>query len=140
MSEGLQAVVARLEKVERQNRRMRLAGLAILLFAGTGLLMGQAAPSHKTIDARELILRDDGGTPRIKLFVTDHGPMLSMIRANGKPQVGLGLGENGIANLSLFDKKGQARVALGAFGPGDPGIVILDYEGKTVWSAPQRLD
>ena len=136
MSDEVRAVMARVENLERQNRLMRLAGLAILLFAGTSLLMGQAAPRYGTIDARELILRDDAGTPRIKLFVTDHGPMLSMIHVDGKPQVGLGLGERGTANLTLFDANGQARVGLGSVGAGEPRILILGHEGETLWSAP----
>ena len=38
----LAAVVARLERVERQNRRLRGAGIAVVVLAAAGLLMGQA--------------------------------------------------------------------------------------------------
>jgi hypothetical protein len=37
----LATVVERLEKVERQNWRLRGAGIAVLLLAVAGLLMGQ---------------------------------------------------------------------------------------------------
>ena len=38
----LAAVVARLDRVERQNRRLRGAGIAVVVLAAAGLLMGQA--------------------------------------------------------------------------------------------------
>jgi len=47
----LAAVVARLEKVERQNRRLRGVGIAVFVLAVAGLLMGQAVPRVRVAEA-----------------------------------------------------------------------------------------
>ena len=38
----MEALAQRLEKVEQENRRLRGAGIAVLVLAAAGLLMGQA--------------------------------------------------------------------------------------------------
>jgi len=57
------AVVARLENLERQNRRLKLAGVAVALPATADLLMGQAKKGNvaRTVETEHFILK---GTPR----------------------------------------------------------------------------
>lgn len=43
-STDLRTVVERLERIERQNRRLKRAGITVVLALGAILLMGQAAP------------------------------------------------------------------------------------------------
>ncbi|MBI3895033.1 MAG: hypothetical protein HY313_03790 [Acidobacteria bacterium] len=50
-----QAIVERLEKLEKQNRRMMQAGALILVVAASVLLMGQA-PSYRVVEANEFVL------------------------------------------------------------------------------------
>ncbi len=49
-----QSVTERLEKLERQNRRMKRAGVMALIVVGAILLMGQTAPKSRTIEAETL--------------------------------------------------------------------------------------
>ena len=58
----------RLLKVEKQNRRFKWLGAAVLAFVAVIAVMGQV-PSKKTVEANEFILRDAGGNVRAKLFV-----------------------------------------------------------------------
>jgi hypothetical protein len=51
-------MVARLEKVERQNRRMKGAGIVVRILAVAGLLMGKAFPKDRRVEAEGLVLRD----------------------------------------------------------------------------------
>ncbi len=51
------AVVERLEKLERQNRRMKQAGAVALVLAAAVLLIGQA-PRTRIVEANEFILKD----------------------------------------------------------------------------------
>ena len=51
------AVMNRLERLEKQNRRMKQIGALALVLIGAVLLMGQATPT-KTVEANEFILRD----------------------------------------------------------------------------------
>ena len=45
----LRAVAERLERLERQNRRLKYAGAAALVLVSAALVMGQAAPVPETI-------------------------------------------------------------------------------------------
>jgi hypothetical protein len=50
-------ILARLEKVERQNRILKLAGSLLVLLASMGFVMGQGKP-NRTIEADEFVLKD----------------------------------------------------------------------------------
>jgi hypothetical protein len=66
---SLEELQDRLLKLEKQNRRLKQLGVAALIGVAALVVMGQA-PSKKTIEANEFILRDDGGNVRARLFVT----------------------------------------------------------------------
>jgi hypothetical protein len=80
----LAAVVARLEKVERHNRRLRGAGIAVLVLAAAGLLMGQAMPKARIVEAEGFVLKDGAGKVRAELVVDKDGPGLELYGKNGK--------------------------------------------------------
>jgi hypothetical protein len=84
MRSELAAVVARLEKVERQNRRLRGAGIAVLVLAVAGLLMGQAMPKARIVEAEGFVLKDGAGKVRAELVVDKDGPVLRLSDENGK--------------------------------------------------------
>ena len=50
-------ILARLEKVERQNRILKLAGSLLVLLASMGFVMGQGKP-NRTIEADGFVLKD----------------------------------------------------------------------------------
>ncbi|MFI5342135.1 MAG: hypothetical protein ACHQ7N_20145 [Candidatus Methylomirabilales bacterium] len=175
----LVAVVARLEKVERQNRRLRGAGIAVLVLAAAGLLMGQAMPKTRIVEAEEFVLRDAAGKVRamlgatkdweglnlydendrvrVRLDLRKDGPGLTLYEENGKVRADLGAIKAG-PRLILYDENGKPRAGLsvGLLGPGvylaaedgvprvwlaawkniRPGLVLLDENGKTIWSTP----
>jgi hypothetical protein len=54
----LQAIIERLERVERQNRTLKRAGVAALAVLGAVLFMGQALPSSRTLSADRLTIED----------------------------------------------------------------------------------
>src|SRR5262245_59902063 len=86
----LESLTSRLQKVERDNRRMKLAGCLTGLIAAALLLMGQARPGHKQLEAQELVLRDSSG--RIRALLT----------ASPEP------------HLTLFDAKEEMRADMSA--------------------------
>ncbi len=97
----LATVVERLEKVERQNRRLRLIGVAILVLAVGGLLMGQALPRQRTVIAEEFILKD----------------------ANGKGRASLGTVGDRVVSLILSDPSGDNVVSL-SVDDGAPSVTV----------------
>jgi len=145
------AIEERLEKLERQNRRMRLAGLGALLIAGAFVLMGQASrPRTQTVRAKSFVLVDANGMTRARLHmsavglvlsfydaegvsraglsVMSDGPVLALNDANGKPRVWLSVSSEGPL-FNLFDAKGESRAALSVSSDGPVEGVRLTVEG-----------
>jgi hypothetical protein len=58
----------RLLSVEKQNRRLKQLGAALLVLVTSLIVMGEA-PSKKTVEANEFILPDSNGNVRAKLAV-----------------------------------------------------------------------
>ncbi|MBI4463593.1 MAG: hypothetical protein HY647_02710 [Acidobacteria bacterium] len=112
-------VLKRLEKLERQNRRMKQIGAVALLGIAAVALMGQVwttrkveaqASPQRTVEANEFILRDESGTVRAKLYMSQEGPQLALLDANGQVRVELEAGE--LSALTLHDPNGVERAAL----------------------------
>jgi len=130
-------VMERLERVERENRRMKRAGAAVLLLAGAALLAGQAAPKGRTtIEAQEIVLRDGDGKARLKLTASEHGGQIGFFDAAEKPRIGIGAMDIG-PNLTMYDENRKARILLGSGSTqtiDHPGLVIWDADGKEVFA------
>jgi hypothetical protein len=61
-------LVDRLVILEKQNRRFKQLGAALLVLLASLAVMGQA-PSKKVVEANEFVLRDDAGKVRAKLLI-----------------------------------------------------------------------
>jgi len=134
----LSAVHARLEKLERQNRRMKGIGFAVLLVFGSAFLMGQAAPTPKVIKAERFEVVDANGKGRAVLAVyPDRSAGLTIFGVNGKPRATLGvqpsqtpsIDPSDIPRLSLIDANGKERVSLRLDFLGS-GLAQNDANGK----------
>jgi hypothetical protein len=106
---GLEILQARVVKLEQQNRRFKRLGVAALIVPALLLILGQA-PSKKTVEANEFVLRDDGGNIRARLFMTKE------TTTTAKELLGI---DNSTpmtippaATLALYDNKGQVRAML----------------------------
>jgi len=137
------AVLARLDKLERQNRRLKRAGAVALIAVAAIVLMGQAAPKSRIVEAEKFVLRDakqrvrarletdENSSPalhlydkesnrRVSLYLTEDGePVMSLRNARGKPQAELGLNAD-VARFSLRSPKvnGGVTVEVGTEGSG----------------------
>jgi hypothetical protein len=113
----IQAVLERLEKLERQNRKLKRAGVLALLVVGSLVLMGQAAPKSRTVEGEKFVLRDGRGRVRAKLDTdVDSSPALKLSDANGNLRAMLSLDGSGDAGVWLFDAKGKPEVVVGTAG------------------------
>ncbi len=98
-----QAILERLEKLERQNRRMKRAGIVVLVLLSVVVLMAQAT-THQVLTAKMFILVD----------------------ANGKTRASLDM-VGGAPGLSLYDAKGNAFLSTSADGP---YLLMNEADGK----------
>jgi len=107
----------RLLSVEKQNRRLKQLGAALLVSVTSLIVMGQA-PSKKTVEANEFILNDGNGHVRARLrmggdFFTV--PELDLVDERGTTRVRLrgGFDRVGAAanfsGISVFDENGRER-------------------------------
>ncbi|HSB81872.1 MAG TPA: hypothetical protein VLM91_24085 [Candidatus Methylomirabilis sp.] len=127
----LAAVVTRLEKVERQNWRMKVGGILALLVAGAGLLMGQAMPRATTVEAEAFIVRDATGRQRAALhLVPDGGVALSFFDPAGVGRAALRIDREGSPDLTLIDQSAKNRAVLRVERNGAPGLALFDQAGN----------
>lgn len=129
----LSALAERVEKLEKQNRRLSRICLSALLVLSALILMGQAG--QKTVEAHEFILRDNSGRLRGVWKMGSGGALFLLADENGKAHVildgttinGPTVALNGLPGLS------EINVQVGANGP---EIALHDKNGKLVWRVP----
>ena len=118
----LQAVVERLEKLERQNRRLKQVALPTLLVSAIVFLIGATGGGGKrTAVANEFVLVNEEGKTRAALKIRPTGapgypgPVLELYNENGKLGASLGVGDHDVGStLLLCDYNGTKRVTLAA--------------------------
>ncbi len=119
----------RLEKLERQNRRLKYGALTILAVGGAGLLLGQTAPPkvkktpRDTIEAHAFVVRDDDGTVRARLETKGGLTALTIYDGNGNGGAYLGVLELGTESMPVLNMKNKH---------GHEVELFLSSEGPTV--------
>lgn len=108
--QDLQSVVERLQKLEGENRTLKRAFTLLLVAVGCALMMGQAAPKSRMLEAEKLILTDASGSTRAELAVLPGGPALRFFNSERKVRALYGGG-----GLSLFDTE-ERQLPLASFG------------------------
>jgi hypothetical protein len=122
-------VLERLERLEKQNRRLKSAAALFMIFTCSLVLMSAAGHKGRTVEARQVVLKDDEGNTRAILGMRSAGPGLTLYDANGdKVQALLAVLQTGPV-LGLYDADGTTRVLLGVT-PKGVTLTFNDTEGK----------
>jgi len=143
----LLGIMSRLEKLERQNRRLRQAGTLVALAALCGLFMGQAPPRSRVVEAEKFVLKDANGRvratigmdearhPAIMLFDDNRREVAALFSSGvvfyetlsatsngsrGEPSAGLS------SSLGLLVRRAGASVILA---PEGPTLTLRDTNG-----------
>ena len=156
----IQAVAERLEGVERENRHLKRWGAVALIGIVAMVLMGQAVPGSRTVEAEQFVLKDASGKIRGTLAIRADGtPRLEFLEEDGKPRIVLAVWPNGSASLGLsekermggamlatlpdgstmlrlYDKNATPRAVLVAVADGSPTLSLFDKDGKVLWKVP----
>lgn len=135
---NLEALDARLRKLERQNRRLRGLVAVVIAAAAVPLLAGYASPNDK-IEATEFVVRDKAGAVRARLFVDEQNKTRLVLRdKDGKSEAMLVSGDGGA--LHVTDQQGKTSVVVTASSA--KGVVVVESSGKprAVLPVPTNLD
>ena len=133
----LESVVKRLEKLEQQNRRLKMAGIAGLLACAGALSMGQAGlqdANFGTITAREVRIVNESGTT----YLNREGILtarMTIFSGQGNREVtldesGLTMGTVHLTSTYFSASRGGAAVRLDF--TGDPQLSFTSDDRSTV--------
>jgi hypothetical protein len=132
---SLETLTQRLERLERDNRRLRRMGGGFLIGLIALLLTAQAVPPARIVEAQHFVVKDGAGKKRAELTTSDTGPELVFVDTMGrrKAALGLALGEPHLVMFG-YDRYGTApvqtlRVALTREAS---SISLNDAKGKQV--------
>jgi len=130
----------RLDRLERESRRLKRATLVVIVGAAAALLMGQIAPHRpvRALEAEEFVLRDSRGQIRASLGTTQ-GPNATVLQIhgdNGKPRTRVTVSGDGTSSLEVMDSSDHVRLLLGVRENGLPRIWLGNEAGKIIWRAP----
>src|SRR5262249_26374403 len=127
---GFNALAARLEELEKQNRRLKRGGLAILVVGCAAFLMGsqEHSPDQKSPAGDPLSLRDAQGKERARWAVGPEGVVLRFLDENGIEQASMGSTREGMA-FRLLDPKGRLVTGFSLERTG-VALVTTDERGR----------
>jgi len=151
--------VERLERLERQNRLLKRAGVIGLFLVGSLLWMGQTRPV-RMLEAQRFVLRDANGKRQAELGQIDGSPALVFFDSAGRMTALFGMesGEPHIViygpsvekivsitrtasggSLALHDHSGNPRLNL-SVGASGPAIGLLSKRGEAKCAVGMTAD
>jgi hypothetical protein len=125
----------RMERIEKQNRRLKSYMVFLLLSFLALVVMGAKAGSHdghfRQIIAEGITIVDGAGQELILIgFRKDAGAGIRILNKAGKRVLGIGItADEGGSGILVADKDGRPRVGLG-MDEGVPSIVMINERGK----------
>jgi hypothetical protein len=125
----LQAILHRIETLERENRRLKRLGFLVATLLGLPLLMAQGQWTPKVVGANSFILHDADGKIRATLAFCGRNPCLTLLDASGREEGRLDA--TGLAAPAFFltDSKGKIWGGLGITAKG-PSLSLCGRNGK----------
>lgn len=129
-----QSFAQRIERLERHNLRLRLAGAIVVLLSAAALSIGMSAP-RKTLETDLLIIKDANGTTRMILGMADDGPAITMLDDKGKLRANIGVSDKG-PELDFLDTSETPRLQMFIDEKQVPRVNLLDTKGTQVTFRP----
>ncbi len=133
----VESIRRRLERVERQNRWMRLGFLLLLLLGGFAvsnkLNLDQVVVRQTLVESSELKLLDNDGNARLFIRMYSRVPVIQVLDASGKPRMSLGLRFDDTPFIDLSDGHGRTRASFEMTEEDTPAMRLMDENGKTTF-------
>jgi hypothetical protein len=133
-------------RVERENRRLKQAGVIALAVIAVVVLMGQATQGKvaKVIEAEKFVLRDADGKGRARLESLPSGLVRLVLLdkdENVQSVLGVGVGRPSlvlagrnnktILTTSFLSISGKSRLTLAVLPSGEQSLALTDNTGRT---------
>jgi hypothetical protein len=128
------SLVQRIERLERQNRALRVGGTLAVLAGAAALCLGMGAP-RKSLETDLLLIKDASGTTRMILGMADEGPAITMLDSNGKLRANIGVTNKG-PEFDFLDAAETPRIQLFIDDKQVPRVNLLDPKGTQVTFRP----
>lgn len=129
-----QSLARRIDRLERQNRRLRVGGAIVVLLSAAALSIGMSAP-RKTLETDLLVIKDANGTTRMILGMADDGPAITMLDAKGKLRANIGVSDKG-PEFDFLDASETPRLQMFIDEKQVPRVNLLDNKGTQVTFRP----
>jgi hypothetical protein len=132
----LQALRQRLERVERESRRLKCIGVVVLAGIVGAVLMGQAK-ANRVVQAEKFVVQDASGRARAELGAAPDGrAALVFFDRNGRSRIELRILPDDRVGLLLQGKDEKPLAALRVLPDGRALLAIYDKEERLHWQTP----
>jgi len=127
----------RLDKIERQNNRMKRLMVVLTLLLVPLFLLGAKHGANDAqfgqITATGITIRDASGMELVAIGSDkERGSGISIFNTAGKPAITLGIPADGKGSgIMVSDAEGRPRIGLG-MDEGIPGIALVDEKGAKI--------
>jgi len=125
----------RVEKLERQNRNLKLVAAALLVAGATALIMGQAPAANdevvNLIRAHRIEIISNEGKPAVVLGMTAAGTgTVTTFDPKENKIVSLGVTRNGEGTITTGNRKGNDLIKLAVTTEGEGVLITNNADGK----------
>lgn len=126
----------RIEKIEKQNRRLKnymvFLVLSFLALAVMGAKTGPNDGHFRQITAERISFVDGAGQERMLIGYSEEGTGIKVLNKAGKKVLGIGINadEEG-SGILVADKEGRPRIGLG-LDEGVPSVVMINENEKKI--------
>jgi hypothetical protein len=139
---------ARVNRLEKSNRRWKLSALIAGSLLACGVLMAQGirigggginAPAMNVdkVNCKSIVLTDAAGNERINIAVDGNDNVVFALKEKGGTALlEMRADSEGGASVKFASTKGKTLAILGADAKDQPGMTLKDAEGKKLFSAP----
>src|SRR5688572_15531586 len=121
MEADVQVLAERIAKLERSNRTLKRAGIALAALAGVVSLASMTAAVCNTVYAERFVLQDARGNERARItaYETNGLPQFTLTDTKGKKALTFGVAEDGRGYMEVAGAEGKmvrSHFAIGAEG------------------------
>ncbi len=126
---------ARLDRLERENQRLKRLGLVSLVIASSFVFMGQTKRKvhPETLRAQQFELVEPDGSVKAILGTTptsDKSSGLALYDRQGKVRVMLSVDKEGVPVLALFSANSRSRAVTTVTDEGSPAFLLYGPKGE----------